>query len=104
MLEKLERERVEREKADREKMEKVLYTLDADIFFSLNCTQFLKLVTLLQVYEDDSGMGVPFIVLTNKSIDSNCENIDQIHGLPTSEQVSTSSNQVKNILQTSYFL
>ena len=38
MLEKLERERVEREKADREKMEKVLYTLDADIFFSLNCT------------------------------------------------------------------
>lgn len=32
MLEKLERERIEREKADREKTEKVLYTLDADIF------------------------------------------------------------------------
>ena len=49
-------------------------------------------------------MGVPFIVLTNKSIDSNFENIDQIHSLPTSEQVSTSSNQVKNILRTLYFI
>lgn len=62
----------------------------------------IKFVTLLQVSEDDSGTGVPFIVLTNKAIDSNCENIDQIHGLPTSEQVSTSSNLVKTVRTSGY--
>ena len=35
-------------------------------------------------------MGVPLLVIANKAIDQNCENIEQINGLPTAEQVSTS--------------